>query len=42
MKLREIVVQAVKEVAEETNIPEEEIWKVIPKIKEVSMGGHNV
>jgi biotin operon repressor len=33
MKLREILIQAVKEVAEETNISEEEIWKVVPKIK---------
>jgi|Deesub1362A_J573_1020465.scaffolds.fasta_scaffold00631_10 hypothetical protein len=34
MRLREILIQVVKEVAEETSIPEEDIWSVIPKIKE--------
>jgi len=34
VKLWEILIQAIREVAEEEGIPEEEIWKVIPKVKE--------
>ncbi len=33
MRLRKLLAQAIREVAEEMNIPEEEIWKVVPKIK---------
>jgi len=31
---QEIVAQAVKEVAEEEGIPEDMIWKILPKVKE--------
>jgi len=34
MKLREILIQVIKEVAEETSIPREDVWKIMPKIKE--------
>ena len=37
MRIRKILAQAVKEVAEEDGIPEEEIWRAIPKILRKSL-----
>lgn len=33
MIMKQILIKAVKEVAEEEKIPEEKIWELIPKIK---------
>jgi len=34
MKLRKILKEVVKEVAEEEGIPESEIWRILPRIKD--------
>ncbi len=36
MIMKQILIKAVKEVAEEEKIPEEKIWELIPKIKKRS------